>query len=671
MYRDPFRTHLLRAVAVAALVPCAARAQHTHAVEEVIVTARPISRDASHIPLPVGVLTGTELQEKVASSLGETLAREPGVSASDFGQGASRPVIRGLGGARVRMLENGIGSLDVSTVSADHAVGIEPLHADQIEILRGPATLVYGSDAFAGLVNVVNGRLPTAADIPARFQADARYNSALDERVVALRADGSVDEVLGLHFDGLHRDAGDYESGAGEVPNSFLSTDDTSLGIGLTGGRGNFAAALGRYASRYGIPPAPAPAYAGAGATPFIDLDQDRVDLAAMVEDPVPGLERTMLRVGYVDYEHTEFEAPRVPGTRFTNNEWESRLELRHRRLGDWNGVFGAHYRNRSFNAAGAEAYVPGTKWRSTGFFAMEEWEFGKVHVELGGRYEHVSANPSDLTGLPSADHDLFSASTGLLWNVADNHGLGLSVTRAQRAPAPEELFADGPHLATGTFEIGSPILDQETSHNVDLSLRRGAGAWTWNLNLYVNAIADFIYQEFTDQDGDGSADRVDEEGAIGGEFLRVRYAQTDALLYGFEMETRFEIFDDARGHLDFGLWGDWVRARFEGGNNLPRIPPGRVGAGLDWSRAGWHADLALTQVFRQGQAAQLETETGGYSILDLGLRRDFHWSGMESGIYLRATNLLDDTARRHTSFLKDRAPLPGRALTAGISIAY
>lgn len=645
----------------------AAGAQHTHGIEEVVVTARPIgSRDVAHIPQPVDVLTGTELQEKLASTLGETLAREPGVSASDFGQGASRPVIRGLGGGRVRMLENGIGSLDASTVSADHAVGIEPVHADQIEILRGPATLIYGSDAFAGLVNVVNGRLPLDPDTETRFAGDARYNSATGERMVALRADGRVDDSIGLHIDALRRDADEYDSGAGVVRNSQLSTDDVSFGLGLNGARGYLAAAFGRFSSRYGIP-----VDEEEEETPFIDLDQDRVDVAGLLEDPLPGLAAASVRIGYVDYGHVEFEAPREPGTRFTNNEWEGRLEFRHQPLGPWNGVFGAHHRNRSFNALGAEAYVPGTKARSIGVFVMEESDFGAVHVEAGGRYEHVSADPTDLAGLPSASHNLFSVSAGLLWTFADQHGLGLSVTRAQRAPAPEELFAGGPHLATGTFETGDPALGKETAHNVDLSLRRNGGPWTWTVNLYVNAISDFIHQAFTDLDKDGRADFVDEEGAPGGEFLRVRYAGTDALFYGVEAETRVEIFDDDRGHLDVTLWGDWVRARFDGGGNLPRIPPGRLGASLDWSRGGWHADASYTQVLRQGQAAVLESETGGHGILELGVRRDFLWHGMESGIFLRGTNLLDETARRHASFLKDRAPLPGRAVTAGISIAY
>lgn len=665
-------THALLAplfvVAVATLLPGQALAEHTHSLEEVVVTARPIgSRDVAHIPQPVAVLSGEELQEKLSSSLGETLSREPGVSASDFGQGASRPVIRGLGGARVRMLENGIGSLDASTVSADHAVGIEPAQAEQIEILRGPATLLYGSDAFAGLVNVVNGRLPTNEQTPTRFQGDARYNSALGERMVALRAEGRLDDMLGLHFDALHRDSDDYESGAGEVPNSYLSTDDISLGLGLNGERGYTAASFGRYATTYAIPPSALET----GATPFIKLDQDRVDLAGRVEEPVPGLESASVRIGYVDYEHTEFEARAEPGTRISNNEWEGRTEFRHERLWDWSGVFGVHYRNRSFSAVGAETYVPGTKLRSTGVFLLEETDLGDWHVELGGRYEHVSADPTDLSGLGNADHDLTSVSAGALWSFAPEHGLGISFTRAQRAPAPEEMFANGPHLATGTFEIGSPRLTEETAHNVDLSLRRSEGPWIWTINLFVNSISGFIFQEFTDLDGDRQADLVDEEGLPGGAFLRVQYQQADVLLYGAEAETRLEIFNDRRGHLDAHLWGDWVRARFDGGGDLPRISPARIGGSLDWSREQWHADLVLLNVFRQSQVAALESGTGGYVVLDMGLRRDIGWAGMDSSIYLRGTNLLDETARRHTSFLKDRAPLPGRAVTVGISLSY
>jgi iron complex outermembrane receptor protein len=663
----PYPAPAFAAGALLALAAGTAPAQHTHALEEIVVTARPIgSRDVAHIPQPVDVLAGTELREKLAATLGETLAREPGVSAGDFGQGASRPVIRGLAGGRVRMLENGIGSLDASTVSADHAVGIEPAHAEQIEILRGPATLIYGSDAFAGLVNVVNGRLPVAADRQARLEARARYNAALDERLVSLRADGRLDDVIGLHVDVLHRGSGDYESGAGRVRNSFVTTDDLSAGLGGIGARGYLAAAFGRYASKYGIP-----VDAVEEETPFIDLDQDRVDLAGMLEEPIPGLAAASVRIGYVDYEHVEFEAPREPGTRFTNNEWEGRIEFQHQPMGEWNGVFGVHYRNRSLDARGDEAYVPGTKTRSTGVFVMEETDRGRWHAEFGGRYEHVRADPTDLTGLPEATHDLFSASAGLVWRFPDEHALGLSLTRAQRAPAPEELFADGPHLATGTFEIGAADLGEETAHNVDLGLRRDGERWSWTMNLYVNAISDFIFQRFTDLDGDGRADRVDGGGASGDEFLRVRYAQTDALFYGIEAESRVEVFDDDRGHLDLTLWGDWVRARFDDAGDLPRIPPARIGLGADWSRGGWHADVSLLRVFRQGHTAQLESATGGYTLLDLGLRRDLRLDGLDAGIHLRAGNLLDATALRHTSFLKDRAPLPGRAITAELELAW
>jgi iron complex outermembrane receptor protein len=190
-------------------------------------------------------------------------------------------------------------------------------------------------------------------------------------------------------------------------------------------------------------------------------------------------------------------------------------------------------------------------------------------------------------------------------------------------------------------------------------------------VNLYVNAISDFIFQAFTDLDGDGGADFVDEEGMPGGEFLRLVYDRTDAWFYGVEAETRIELFDDARGHVDAVLWGDWVRARFDGGGNLPRIPPARIGASLDWSRGHWHADLGATNVFRQGQQAELETETGGYFLLDAGVRYERGIGGAVTAVYLRGSNLLDDTARRHTSFLKDRAPLPGRSITAGISLSY
>ena len=642
-----------------------AQPQHQHELEEIVVTARPAGEQgAEHIPQPVDVLAGDELREKMAASVGETLSQELGVSSSDFGQGAGRPVIRGLGGARVRVLQDGIGSMDVSTVSADHAVTIDPMHSEQIEILRGPATLLYGSDAFGGLVNVANGRIPSEIPGTMEAQLDARHNTAFDERTAAFRAEGGI-ESLALHLDALHRNTGDYEAGNGEVPNSAIETSDVNVGMSGIGERGFAGASFGRYQGRYGIPPDPR----AADEQLSIDQEQERFDLSGAIHDPLPGFVDARLRVGYVDYAHTEFEGPGEPGTRFYNEEWEGRAELRHAPLGGWGGTLGLHYRNRSFDTVGEEAFVPGTKLRSLGIFVLESSDWNDWHFEIGGRYEEQDADPTEFAGAAARSHELLSGSAGAVWNFSDRHSLSLALTRAQRAPAIEELYARGPHLATGTFELGDDGLREETSSNLDLSASRNEGSWTWTLNLYVNRIDDFIFQQEVDRDGDGFADEVDEEGAPGGDLLLIGFRQDTALFYGLEAESRFDLFNDARGHLDLRIWGDWVRAKLVDAGDLPRIPPGRLGAGLEYNRGPWHLDTDAMHVFGQDRTGVLEDATGGYTLIAAGFSRDLEFGRFDGVVYLRGTNLLDETARRHTSFLKDRAPLPGRALTLGISV--
>jgi iron complex outermembrane recepter protein len=451
-------------------------AQHADNLEEVTVTARPDGfQNIDHIAQALTVLSGDELREKVSNSIGETLSQELGVTASDFGQGASRPVIRGLSGARVKIMQDGIATLDVSTVSVDHQVTLEPGNSEQIEILRGPATLLYGSGAFGGLVNVDTNRIPHAR--PEEFTAtlDTRFYSAADGKSVGLKVDGGSDP-LALHFDAQIRDSDNYAAADGEILNSAVESDDLNFGLSLIGKRGYLGASFGRYSSQYGIPLDPdAP-----DEKVSIDQDQDRFDMAGQLNKPIKGFRSAKVRIGYVDYEHTEFENPGKPGTRFFNNEWEGRLELHHHPLGVWNGILGLQYRNRRFNSIGTEAFVPRTKLDSAGFFILEDRDWHDWHFEIGGRYEMQDSKPATGTGFKSVDHNVYSVSLGVLRDFGRDYAVGLSATRAQRAPAIEELFAGGPHLASGTFEEGDPGLNEETSNNIDLSLRHTKGRWNW-----------------------------------------------------------------------------------------------------------------------------------------------------------------------------------------------
>lgn len=634
------------------------------------VTARPPGMgNLEHIAQPIDILSGEKLDKVKAASIGETLANELGVTETAFGPYASRPIIRGLGGPRVLMLQNGISSMDVSTISVDHAVTIEPFQAQQIEIFRGPATLLYGSGASGGLVNIVTGRIPEY--IPESFSASAetRINSVNQEKLFAFRADGGVNDVLALHVDGTVRDANNYESADGKILNSAYDNHDFNIGASYFLGRGFLGFSFGRFNSTHEIPLDPD----DPDELPFIETTQDRVEFTGGLDNPLPGFSSLRLRAAHNDYEHIEFEGPgEPPGTTFLNDEWEGRLELQHNPIGNWTGSLGTQFNLRSLAAVGDEAFIVPVKSRGYALFLLEETDVGNWHFELGGRYEHKKYEPTASSVFTSVGHDVYSVAGGAHWHFTDAHSLGLFISRGQRIPSEEELFADGPHLATGTFEIGNPNLNEETSNNIDLSLKKETGRLTWGVNFFVNYIEDFIFLSEVD-DGSGAPVFVDDDGNPGGDLLLTQIEQDNALFYGIEAEAVFGLIQDKRGNLDLRVFGDYVRGKRDGGDDLPRISPPRLGAGLLYNKSAWTANLDVINVFKQEDVASLETSTGGHVLLNAGLVYGFGTvaGAADSSVFLRANNLLDEDAQRHTSFLKDRAPLPGRSVMLGVQLNY
>ncbi len=642
-------------------------------LDPVTVTASPLDEAELEIGRPASVLRGEELRRKIAPTIGETLSGEPGVSASDFGQGASRPVIRGLDAPRVRVLEDGIGSLDVSSISADHLVTVEPIGARQVEILRGPSTLLYGSGAIGGVVNVVTNRIPDYVPEALDATVDVRYNDVSDERTGGIDLTAGIGDNVALHVDGVSRETNDYEipdeaaddpgtfASDGKLVNSAIDTDSFSGGGSFVGDRGFVGASVSRYLSVYGIP---------GEAGVFIDADQTRYDAKGELQLPLPGFERLAVDFGYNDYTHTEFEGPGEPGTRFDNEEYETRLELLHEPLAGWSGAVGLQYRDQDFAAIGDEAFVAPTRTRALGAFVVEEREFGPVTLELGGRYERQEADASG--GNPDAEHDLYSLSAGVIYRFAEDYAFNVSATRSQRAPAAQELYAGGPHLATLTFEQGDAALDKETAHGLDVGVRRTEGRLTWRINAFANLIDDFIFQQGVDGNGDGLADNVDEEGALdpAGELVSVAYTQQDAEFYGGEAEGVISLLKGPTGALDLRVFADYVRGRLRDGGDLPRITPLRFGAGLDYARGRWGVGMDVMRVEQQDQTAALETETDGYTLLGANLSYRLASNG-DYQFFVQAANLLDQEARRHTSFLKENAPLPGRAVLAGFNARF
>lgn len=663
-------TRKLLAVMALVLVNSVAQAQDssTHKIlPPVVVTTTPFeNRSELDLAQPVSVLRGDDLRRKREASLGDTLSRELGVASTSFGPGAGRPIIRGLDGPRVRVLENGVGTLDISSMSPDHAVTAESLNASQIEILRGPATLLYGSGASGGVVNVVNGRIPSQLFKAPKGDFEARGNTATEERAAAFNAAGSVGRAswsLGgfkrktddYHIPGWANE-GDRSGRKGIVENSAVNSGGWSAGGSFVGERGFFGGSIARFDSEYGIP-------SPEGAR--VDLKQTRYDFSGELDKPVAGFQKLKVRMGYNDYKHNEIERTGEIATRFKNQGIESRAELLHDPLANWKGVLGVQFRDRHFSALGEETLVPVTKSHSIGVFLLEERNWDRWRLELGGRGEYAAQNPENT--LPSRSFGLYNASAGILWKFKEGYALGLTGIRGQRAPATEELYIRGAHHGTATFQTGDNSLRSETTSNIDLALRKTTGAVTWKVNAFHNWIGDYIFLRSADINGDGVADRVDDTGTPdpNGEFLVQNFTQGGARFYGAEAEAIFSIKPE---EINLRLFTDYVRGKLESGGNVPRLTPWRFGVEFNHRTGPWTSNISVIRVMRQDHVGELESRTPGYTLVNVEMSfriKETRSNGIK--VFLQGRNLLNEEMRVHTSFLKDFAPLPGRALVAGV----
>ena len=752
-------------------LPAAALAQDDSSnepvdLERITVRAIPIERNELDSAEPIEVLTGIALDDRRGMTLGETLANQPGVHSSFYGQGAGRPIIRGLGGPRVRILEDGLSTGDASAPSDDHAVTVDPFLADQIEILRGPATLLYGSDASGGVVNVIDNRIPEqlpAAPLTGRFEA--RGDTVADERSGALRLDGGGGSFA-WHLDGSWRDASDYdipgpaerefghdhdgdhdhhddhdhedhedhedhgEEDSGTLANSFVETLSGTAGASWIGSRGFLGASVRRYETEYGIP---APHSHGGHdhghdgdhddeheeehdhddhddheehgeeeGMAFIDMEQTSWDVASQLDDPLPGFTRARLRLGYNDYSHREIELEEEghdddhdgdhdhdeehdhEPTQFDVETYQARLELRTQPLAGWEGALGVQYDHEDFVATGEEAFVAPNETDSVALFLLQEQRFGSVNLSFGARIEQTEIS-ADLHDHDEHDHDEhdhghddehddhdhdehdfdfntdrdqrkfnnWSASLGAVWQMSESWQSSISLARSQRAPSASELFSNGAHLATFSFEVGDPDLNRETTLSWDLGLHRHSEFFDFDLDLFYKQIDDFIYLAETGQEIDGFALRL--------------ATQEDAEIYGLETQATWKLRDTALGDFDFIAGYDMVRGELDVGGNLPRISPQRLTTGINWFSGPWRAGLDWQRVFRQDEVAEFETETPGYNLLNARLAYAFNLGAVPMEAYVSGQNLGNNEARVHTSFLRDFSPLPGRNFRFGL----
>jgi len=693
--------------------------RHVKDLDGVIVTASPLPDTADNLIRPVEVLAGARLDEAKSNSLGNTVNKLPGVQSSYFGPGVGRPIIRGFDGARVQVLSDGLGSGDVSTVSVDHAVTIEPFLADQIEVLKGPSTLLYGSGAIGGAVNVVDGRIPQApTDEPLQGRAELRAGSVNDERTGMARLDGtSASGNVVFHFDALHRETGDYDipghaestehlAEEGEAPdpatrgtlaNSALRTDSGALGVSWIGDRGFVGVGYSLFNSRYGVPGhehahdegddhdhghEEEEAHAGEGGVHIV-MDQRRGELRGGLDELGP-FATLRVKLARTDYTHTEFEGGQV-GTVFENQSTEGRLELVHRPWAGWDGAFGLQWAQRDFEAIGDEAFVPASQTRDAGLFWIGHRQFDALRLELGARHDRnrIDIDNATTDARPDRDFDTTSLSAALRWDVADTFHLSLGLDRAQRSPTAEELYSDGLHVATGSVELGDAGLDPETANRAEIGAHWHSGPLTLGASLYHVRYADFIYLADTG---------IDEHDGP----LRA-WTQDDARFDGAEASMDWAFADNDSGLWNLRLFGDLVRARLSGsgtrrldlsvphgdhshdysvelarGGNLPRIAPWRVGGELRWERGPLRASLGAVRYAEQDRTAEFERATPGYTLVDAHLA--WHADTVRGNaweIFLDGSNLLDEEARVHTSFLKDVAPLPGRGVSFGARVFF
>ena len=645
------------AVVALAAAPTAAQQvpQPPIAQERITVTASPLGRAEAEMAQPATVLDEEALRRRRAASIGDTVALEPGVQSSAFGAAAGRPIIRGMDGPRVRVLENGIGTGDASSVSPDHAVTTESMRAQQIEILRGPASLLYGSGAIGGVVNVVSNLIPREPVTGLGGDAETRGSSGNRERSGSVNLNGGA-RAIAWHLDGFARRTGDYRIPGGRLENSDLDSRGGGAGASWVGARGHAGLGAQQLESDYGIP-------TGEGVR--IRMRQKRYESAAQAVDPLPGFSRVRFRVAHNDYRHREIEEGGEVGTTFENRATEGRFDLR--REGFITATAGVQGQHQELSALGEEAILPPTRSRAWAGFLVAERDFGAATVDAGVRFERESRRPD--APLPARRFSLVTPAFGVVFRLPGDHRLALAATQAQRAPSVEELYSNGAHHATATFDIGDPFLRKEVSRNIDVTLRKASGDARWKLNVYANRVRDYVFAASQDADGDGVADRFDEEGALdpAGEFLVQRFSQATARFWGVEAEWSYRA---AGSDIGYRLFGDITRARRAGGTYLPRIGPARVGAEVEWGSGPWSANAVIVRSLAQRRTAPLETATRAYTRVDVELA----WRAGQADtltLFVKGTNLLDEEIRLHTSYLKDVAPQMGRSVALGLRATF
>ena len=658
-------------------------------METVLVTV-PIHQAATETAFSADMVLSDELARQGATTLGDSIESLSGVHNATFGPGVGQPVIRGLSGPRVMALVNSTRSADVATFSADHSIAVEPLLADRIEVLRGPATLLYGGGAIGGVVNVIDGRIPQSIPEESYFALGARYQSVSDERNGVMRWDTALGDVA-IHVDALTRQANSLKvpKGSGtdagdRLPNTHLEAVSGTFGLSYQLARTLVGFAVNRLDNEYGLPEGahvdahceePAGAESdhlleeeeaehcdeheteGHAADIRIDVEQLRYDLFASIEAPSRSIESVRAYLSTTDYRHAELEGAET-GTLYKSDSTEARLEVVHE-FSDWHGVIGIQASETEFAALGEEAFIPEVTTTRLGLFLMEDWHRDRWQIELGMRWDRDEHDPE--IALPSRAFSSLSGSLGVIFEANEDWHLSLLLSSNERSPGTEELYSNVgntdestwvTHFAAGAIELGDLDLGTERSNSIELGFSYHTQALDARWNLYLNDFEDFIGLEDT---------------GVTSEAVPIReYVQRGAELKGMEFEFDWLLLSRSEGSLSLKGQMDLVRGEFDSGQNISRLPPAMASAELQWRGARGQLFTKLTVADEQDRTGPFETPSDNWHRWDIG--GEWHmalWQG-DMTLYVSMTNVTDEEIRLSTSPLKLWAPEPGRSLNLG-----
>ena len=656
-----------------------------------------------HPPVDFGLLASTAtiagdaLTAQLRGQIGETLARLPGVSATSFSPGASRPVLRGFDGDRIRVLVDGIGAIDASSVSADHAVVFDALTVDHIDVIHGPAVLLFGGQAIGGAINALDKRIPRRVPQAITATGTGSYGSAADERAVAgaitapiganlaiqldanwrksndLRVGGSVysdalrsaflGEAAGHRAEGELEEADEFTELAGQrgrVPNSGARSSTLGAGLAYIDTGGSLGVSVQHYDTLYGVPLRPGAGHApgagevaNAGETVAIDLAQTRIDLRGEIK--LGGLfDSLQLRGAYGDYRHIELENSEV-GTRFAGDGVDARLDLVQRKRGGWRGRSGLQYFTRKLTIRGAEAFVPDNSIGRLGLFTLQSLRSGQFEIEAAARYERVRVKSPP--GAFNRSFTLWSGAAGLSWSPGAELKIGANTIRGARAPAPEELLSDGMHVATQAYERGDPTFRSETSNGLEAYLRYKGERASFSLTGYLTHFGNFIAALPTGEEREG--------------FPVFQYTQLPARFHGFEASATLEALRWDGGALTLDASADYTRARIVGVGPAPRIPPLRLRGGAEMTHAGLHLRGEVEWNAAQNRVAAFENPVPGFTLINLSA--DWHPLGNAGPLtlILAADNVFNVNGRRAASFTRDFVPIAGRDIRITAKVAF